>query len=97
MDIRGIEFSDIPLLVNANQHFMGQFDELWPNSNNTEVRLHAFGMDAYKMITELPQMRVVDNYTTQGNTGVLSLDNQCVVQRELSWATFSGDGIEPAQ
>ncbi|KLV06209.1 penicillin-binding protein [Photobacterium aquae] len=96
-ELRGIEFSDIPLLVDANAGFMAKFDELWPNSSNTNLRLHAFGMDAYKMIHELPQMQVVDNYTTQGTTGQLSLDDQCVVQRQLSWAIFSGNGIEPVQ
>ena len=96
-ELQGIEFSDIPLLIEANQNFMERYNELWPNQNNTDIRLHAFGMDAYKMITELPQMRVVENYTTEGKTGQLSLDDQCVIQRQLSWAIFSGSGIEPAQ
>ena len=96
-EIRGIEFSDIPLLVDANHNFMNRYEELWPDSKNTDVRLHAFGMDAYKMVSELPQMRVVDNYSTQGNTGQLSLDDQCVIQRQLSWAIYTGNGIEPAQ
>ncbi|UXI01636.1 penicillin-binding protein activator [Photobacterium sp. TY1-4] len=96
-ELRGIEFSDIPLLVDANHHFMTRYNELWPNANNTDLRLHAFGMDAYKMITELPQMQAVDNYSTQGKTGRLSLDDQCVIQRQLSWAMFSGNGVEPAQ
>ncbi|PSW04598.1 penicillin-binding protein activator [Photobacterium lipolyticum] len=96
-ELRGIEFSDIPLLVDPDQRFMERFSQLWPNQNNTTVRLHAFGMDAYKMITELPQMRVVDNYTTPGKTGQLGIDDQCVVQRQISWAVFTGNGIEPAQ
>ncbi|UTV28071.1 penicillin-binding protein activator [Photobacterium atrarenae] len=96
-ELRGIEFSDIPLLVDANHHFMTRFNELWPNASNTDLRLHAFGMDAYQMITELPQMQAVDNYSTQGKTGRLSLDEQCVIQRQLSWAMFSGNGVEPVQ
>ncbi|WP_299019147.1 penicillin-binding protein activator [uncultured Photobacterium sp.] len=96
-ELRGIEFSDIPLLVNANHNFMARYNELWPNTKNTDIRLHAFGMDAYKMIAELPQMRVVDNYTTPGKTGQLSINDQCVIQRQLSWAIFSGNGIDPVQ
>ncbi|MCW8330475.1 penicillin-binding protein activator [Photobacterium sp. SDRW27] len=96
-ELRGIEFSDIPLLIDANHNFMERYNELWPNQKNTDIRLHAFGMDAYKMIAELPQMRVVDNYSTQGKTGQLSIDDQCVIQRQISWAIFSGNGIEPAQ
>ena len=96
-ELQGIEFSDIPLLIEANQSFMESYNELWPNQKNTDIRLHAFGMDAYKMIAELPQMQVVENYTTEGKTGQLSLDDQCVIQRQLSWAMFSGRGIEPVQ
>ncbi|ELR66372.1 LppC putative lipoprotein [Photobacterium marinum] len=96
-ELRGIEFSDIPLLVDANHNFMARYNELWPNAQNKDIRLHAFGMDAYKMIAELPQMRVVDNYSTSGKTGRLSLDDECVIQRQLSWAIFSGNGIEPVQ
>lgn len=96
-ELRGIEFSDIPLLVDANHHFMTRFNELWPGASNTDLRLHAFGMDAYQMITELPQMQAVDHYSTQGKTGRLSLDEQCVIQRQLSWAMFSGNGVEPVQ
>lgn len=97
MDIKGVEFSDIPMLVNADPGFMSQFETQWPNASNTDMRLHAFGMDAYKMITELPQMRVVEHYSITGHTGQLSLNDQCVVQRELSWGVFSGEGIEPVQ
>ncbi|MGF1870668.1 penicillin-binding protein activator [Photobacterium indicum] len=95
-ELRGIEFSDIPLIINPESGFMERFDSLWPNESNTSIRLHAFGMDAYKMVTELPQMRVVDNYTVQGMTGQLGIDNQCVVQREMDWAVFTSDGITPA-
>jgi hypothetical protein len=95
-ELRGIEFSDIPLIINPELGFMERFDSLWPNESNTSIRLHAFGMDAYKMVNELPQMRVVDNYTVQGMTGQLGIDNQCVVQREMDWAVFTPNGITPA-
>jgi outer membrane PBP1 activator LpoA protein len=60
--------------------------ELWPNQSNMEKRLEALGMDAYKLMGELPQMKVVPGYSVPGQTGTLSIDNNCVVQRELSWA-----------
>jgi outer membrane PBP1 activator LpoA protein len=59
--------------------------ELWAEQSNMEVRLKALGMDAYKLIGELPQMKLVPGLSIRGQTGVLSLDNNCVVQRELSW------------
>lgn len=96
-ELSGIEFSDIPLLAAPDQPFMQKFEQLWPGQKNGMIRLHAFGMDAYRMITELPQMKVVDSYSTQGRTGQLSIDDHCVVQRQLDWAVFTANGIEPVQ
>lgn len=92
-EVRGIEFSDIPLLTNQNHSFKAQYNELWPRSSNGETRLHALGMDAYQLITELPQMKVVENYQMDGKTGELTINNECIIQRELSWAVH-GDKTE---
>ncbi|PQJ90071.1 penicillin-binding protein activator [Aliivibrio sifiae] len=86
VEIHGIEFSDIPLLINEDNSFKNQYDELWPKSSNGETRLHALGMDAYQLITELPQMKAVDNYEMDGKTGELSINKECVIQRQMSWA-----------
>ncbi|MCP3699079.1 MAG: YraN family protein [Aliivibrio sp.] len=86
VEIKGIEFSDIPLLIKEDHKFNAQYDELWPKSSNGETRLHALGMDAYQLIAELPQMKAVENYHMQGKTGELSINQQCVIQREMSWA-----------
>lgn len=86
VEIHGIEFSDIPLLVKEDHKFKAQYDELWPKSSNGETRLHALGMDAYQLIVELPQMKAVDNYHMQGKTGELSINQECVIQRQMSWA-----------
>ncbi|MBD8513084.1 penicillin-binding protein activator [Photobacterium sp. 2_MG-2023] len=96
-ELSGIEFSDIPLLAAPDQSFTEQFEQLWPGQKNSAIRLHAFGMDAYRMITELPQMKVVEHYSTQGKTGQLSIDDHCVVQRQLDWAVFTPNGIAPVQ
>ena len=87
VEIHGIEFSDIPLLISEDHNFKKQYDELWPNSSNGETRLHALGMDAYQLITELPQMKVVEDYQMDGKTGELSINKECVIQRQISWAT----------
>ncbi len=50
-----------------------------------EKRLEALGMDAYKLLGELPQMKLLPGYSVDGQTGVLSINNNCVVQRELDW------------
>lgn len=84
-DLSGVIFSDIPLLTEQNSRLDNQMKTLWPDYGNNEKRLQALGMDAYKLVKELPQMKVDPNYHVQGKTGVLSLSPQCVVQREISW------------
>ncbi|ELA7136357.1 penicillin-binding protein activator [Vibrio parahaemolyticus] len=85
-DLTGIIYSDIPLLVNPDPIVTAEMNELWTDQSNMEKRLKALGMDAYKLIGKLPQMKVVPGYSVSGQTGTLSIDNNCVVQRELSWA-----------
>ncbi len=94
-EIRGLEVGDIPLLINPPADYMERFNQLWPNEGNTSIRLHAFGMDAYLLSKELPQMRAMGDYTTQGATGKLSADSQCVINRQIDWGKFTADGIQP--
>ena len=79
-------YSDIPLLIQPHTAIDAQMKQMWPKGSNAEKRLQALGMDAYLLMEQLPQMKVVNGYTIDGNTGVLSIDDNCVVQREISWA-----------
>ncbi|WP_117235855.1 penicillin-binding protein activator [Vibrio maerlii] len=85
-DLTGVEFSDIPLLINGKATLVSQMDELWPNNSLGKKRLQALGMDAYTLVDELPQMKLSPEYQIQGQTGKLSVDDQCVIQREVDWA-----------
>ncbi len=85
-DLSGITYSDIPLLIEANNPIATQAAELWPRTSNADRRLQALGMDAYQLMLELPQMKAVKGYTISGQTGVLGIDQNCIVQREISWA-----------
>ncbi|AMF98309.1 penicillin-binding protein activator [Vibrio harveyi] len=85
-DLSGVAYSDIPMLINPDPTIAAQMNELWPDQSNMEKRLEALGMDAYKLLGELPQMKLLPGYSVDGQTGVLSINNNCVVQRELDWA-----------
>ncbi len=85
-DLSGIIYSDIPLLIDSDPTIAEEMSELWGQQSNMEVRLKALGMDAYKLIGELPQLKVLPGFSISGQTGILSIDDNCVVQRELSWA-----------
>ncbi|MGD8115968.1 penicillin-binding protein activator [Vibrio sp. TRT 29B02] len=90
-DLTGVMYSDIPLLIQPDASLKAQMDKLWPKDSNAEKRLQALGMDAYRLMEHLPQMKVVQGYSIEGNTGLLSIDDNCVVQREISWAEHSAN------
>ncbi|SJL82121.1 Penicillin-binding protein activator LpoA precursor [Vibrio palustris] len=85
-DMSGVTYSDIPLLIHPDVSIKHQMEKLWPQDSNGERRLQALGMDAYRLMMELPQMKIVQGYTINGQTGVLSIDDRCLVHREISWA-----------
>ena len=85
-DLTGVIYSDIPLLIEEQSAVNNQLNELWPNNSHAKKRLQALGMDAYSLMEALPQMKVIDGYSISGETGVLTIDNQCIIQRQISWA-----------
>ncbi|WP_260259793.1 penicillin-binding protein activator [Vibrio intestinalis] len=93
-DLTGVMFSDIPLLIQPNSAIEAQMNQMWPKGSNAEKRLQALGMDAYLLMEQLPQMKVVHGYSINGNTGKLSIDEHCVVQREISWAEHGNGTAE---
>ncbi|WP_165312791.1 penicillin-binding protein activator [Vibrio ziniensis] len=93
-DLTGVTYSDIPLLIHPQPEITQQMEQLWPKSSNDQRRLQALGMDAYRLMVELPQMKTLEGYSIEGQTGVLSIDEHCIVQREISWAEH---GAAPEQ
>jgi outer membrane PBP1 activator LpoA protein len=96
-DLSGITYSDIPLLIEPNNPIATQAAELWPRTSNADRRLQALGMDAYQLMLELPQMKAVKGYTISGQTGVLGIDQNCIVQREISWGRAWGSLVAEVQ
>ena len=58
-ELNGIEFTDIPLIVNRSSATSETVNELWPDLNNSMTRLHALGLDAYALIEQLPKMQKI--------------------------------------
>jgi outer membrane PBP1 activator LpoA protein len=87
-DLSGVMYSDIPLLISQPQPVSAQLESLWPGKSHGEKRLLALGMDAYSMVNELPKMKITPDYQVQGQTGLLSLGEQCIIKRQLNWAEY---------
>lgn len=87
-DLSGVMYSDIPLLISPDPQIKSMMEAQAGNESNAQKRLKAMGMDAYTLLESLPQMKLSSGYVIQGQTGVLSIGSQCVIQRELSWGEY---------
>ncbi len=79
-DLNGIKFCDMPWLLNNN----GQSTQ---NYNGTQLRLYAFGMDAYQLTQQLNKLGTTANDGVPGATGQLYVNDQRI-HRQLQWAQF---------
>ena len=94
-ELRDITFTDVPLIVNPNDPLSIKHHRIWPKQSNDITRLYALGMDAYTLINALPEMKINPYYQLKAQSGILSLNKQCVIQRDLSWGKFGAQGFAP--
>lgn len=89
-DMNGITFCDMPWVFKGGEGQSPRWDEftqIWSANATPFKRLYAMGIDAYQLISLLPQ---IENRQTQveGQTGKLYMDNANRVHRQLMWAYF---------
>ena len=58
-------------------------------------RLNALGADAYLLQSRLGQLRAGPDALIAGDTGLLSMNPQLQIERELPPAVFDGDRLKP--
>ncbi len=94
-DIDGVFFGDMPWLLDANRAQPALHQALniaLPNAPAAFQRLHAFGIDAYRLALEVRRLKALPGETIFGVTGKLSLNRDNQIERELMWARFN-DGL----
>ncbi|MBM7037471.1 penicillin-binding protein activator [Vibrio ulleungensis] len=91
LDLTGVTYSDIPFLADPDPKVKEQYEFIWEKSSHAQKRLFALGMDAYSLTHALPNMKLEPEFEYKGQTGVLSIDESCVVDRQLSWAEFGAE------
>lgn len=84
-DLNGIIFCDMPFVL--NQHSI-QKQPSWPEPLNRYVRLYAVGMDAFNLNKKMVQLALLPSLGLVGNTGVLFLNANHEIVRQLQWAQF---------
>lgn len=104
-DLDGLIFSEMPWLGTSAPAEKQQLQQAWPElADSPLTRLHAMGLDAYRLIPHLGQMRkesaetlieAVRQFSLDGMTGRLGMDAAGRIHRQLDWYTFSRGRAQP--
>ena len=95
LEMEGLQYSEIPMLAGSNPQLMQQALGAVRNDYSL-ARLYAMGVDAWALANHFTQMRQVPGFELNGNTGDLTADQDCVINRMLSWLKYQQGQIVPA-
>ncbi len=92
LDMEGVIIGDMPWMF-EHQDLDSEITPLsmqqdWPDDNAAFLRLFAFGIDAYKIIPHLGQLRLQHDAWIEGATGTLRINEKGQILRKLAWAKF---------
>lgn len=98
-DLAGLTFTEMPWMLTEqhNHELRRQFDQLFPDQDETLQRLFAMGYDALHLIAELRQLQQIPALRHAGLTGELSVTAEGYIQRRLSWARYSQRALHTVQ
>ena len=109
-DLDEIQFVDIPWMLSQQKNRdYAEISKLWPDESSRFSRLFALGIDAYRLIPSLRRLMINPDESISHHTGVLSVDNNGRIHRQLLMAIYekglarllledeSGDGSQPIQ
>ena len=93
-DLDGINFVETPWLLGASAELK---DAIADGQTGTDsyTRLNALGADAFLVQSQFRQLQAGADALFRGNTGLLSMNPQLQIQRELIPTTFDGGAIQP--
>ncbi|MEW5560824.1 penicillin-binding protein activator [Enterobacter asburiae] len=95
LEMDGLQFSEIPMLAGSNPALMQQALSAVRNDYSL-ARLYAMGADAWTLANHFSQMRQMPGFEVNGNTGDLTADQDCVINRKLSWLKYQQGQMVPA-
>ena len=88
-DLNGIQFCELPWIIENESVLKNQVETLWPQAKGKRARLYALGADAYQLYPRLEILRQIPQTRVFGTTGVLRLEANGRISRELKWATIN--------
>lgn len=92
IDLDGVIFPHMPWAISpdaVSSELRNSINKHWPVRARTQGRLYAFGFDAYRIIPLLKAGRFGSAHAIPGMTGLLSIDDNGRVHRQLDWARVS--------
>ncbi|NNE37619.1 MAG: ABC transporter substrate-binding protein [Gammaproteobacteria bacterium] len=90
-DLNGVEFVDIPWLLNGEMdqdHLATQIKHNWGTDSSVFPRYYAFGVDAFRLVSRIGDLMLKTNNKYQGETGELYMSEDGKLRRNLNWARF---------
>ncbi|HEY0685538.1 MAG TPA: penicillin-binding protein activator [Steroidobacter sp.] len=97
-DLEGVIFPDMPWVISpdaASSELRTTLSRHWPVRARGRGRLYAFGFDACRIVPLLKAGQFGSAHAIPGMTGLLSIDENGHVKRELDWAKVSGGRATP--
>lgn len=85
-DLNGIIFSDMPWILDTNQPLKAMLQEYLPEESQRYSRMHAFGADAFRLISRLRQLESNPDAMLRGATGTLHMSAAKQIHRRLDFA-----------
>ncbi|WP_029590340.1 penicillin-binding protein activator [Franconibacter pulveris] len=94
LEMEGLQYSEIPMLAGGNPSLQQQALSS-VNNDYSLARLYAMGVDAWSLANHFSQMRQVPGFQINGNTGALTANQDCVINRKLMWLKYQQGQIVP--
>ncbi|WP_376779336.1 penicillin-binding protein activator [Pseudomonas lopnurensis] len=94
LDLEGIRFAETPWLLDSQLPLRQEVERKWPQAGGSLGRLYAMGADAYLLAPRLNQLLALPGTQLEGLSGILSLNPQQRIERQLPWAEFRGGEVE---
>ncbi len=97
-DLEGVIFPDMPWVISpdaVSTQLRQALSKHWPVRARGRGRLYAFGFDAYRLVPLLKAGAFGSAHAIAGMTGLLSVDDDGRVHRELNWARVSNGQATP--
>ncbi len=90
-DLNGVELVDIPWVLQPTEKqddIQLLINSRWKSQSTTFPRYYAFGVDSFRIITNLGKMAADRTNRYTGATGELFMTDDGVIHRNLLWAKF---------